>query len=325
MILSKTPVRITFFGGGSDYPCYFSKAKGKTLSLAINKYSYIAINRNLEVLNSKFILNYRQIEKVKKISLIKHPSIKACLNYKNIKDPIQINYFGDLPAKTGLGSSSSFTVGLLNCLKAIKKEKKSSFQIAKEAIYVEQKIIKERVGCQDQLTCGMGGLLHITYVKNKDFYIKKNFLEKEKIKKLCSYLMLFYTGIDRYSDNVLKEQIKRTKLGHNSEIIKDMVDMVDPAVDSLIKENYYDFGIMLDQSWNLKKKLSNSITNKKIDNYYSIGKKSGAIGGKLLGAGGGGFLMFFVPHKSQKLLLKNLRNLRNIRFSPDFLGTRIIK
>lgn len=325
MILSKTPVRITFFGGGSDYPSYFSKAQGKSLSLAINKYSYIAINRNLEILNSKFILNYRQIEKVKKISLIKHPSIKACLNYQNIKDPIQINYFGDLPAKTGLGSSSSFTVGLLNCLKEIKKEKKSSFQIAKEAIYVEQKIIKERVGCQDQLTCGMGGLLHITYDRNKDFHIKKDFLEKEKIKKLCSYLMLFYTGIDRYSDNILKEQIKRTKLGHNSEIIKDMVNMVDPAVDYLIKENYYNFGIMLDKSWNLKKKLSSFITNKKIDNYYSIGRKSGALGGKLLGAGGGGFLMFFVPHKSQKLLLKNLGNLRNIKFSPDFLGTRIIK
>jgi len=137
--------------------------------------------------------------------------------------------------------------------------------------------------------------------------------------------MLFYTGIDRFSDIILKEQIKRTKQGFNSEIIKDMVDMVDPAVDYLIKENYYDFGIMLDKSWNLKKKLSNFITSKKIDNYYTIGKKSGALGGKLLGAGGGGFLMFFVPHKSQKILLKNLRNLRNIKFSPDFLGTRIIK
>jgi D-glycero-alpha-D-manno-heptose-7-phosphate kinase len=326
MIISRTPVRITFLGGGTDYPNYFLKHGGQTLGMGINKYSYISVNKLED--NSKFLykLSYSKNENVKKIEEIKHPSVKACLKFLDIEN-VEIKYSGDLPAKSGLGSSSSFTVGLLNALYKFKGTQISQKELANNAIFVEQKIIGEQVGCQDQYTCSLGGLQSIKYYSDGKIETKPIELSNEKINDLNSYLMLFYTGIQRYSEDILGEQVKLTKEGKIDEYLsetKKLANKLDKNLNNKNLKNFNFVGELINEGWLLKKKFSNQITNKKIDLMYEKAKKAGAIGGKLLGAGGGGYMLLFVDPINQPSVDNALIEFKKINFKMDSLGSQII-
>jgi len=325
MIITRTPIRITFFGGGTDYPDYFNRKKGITLNLAINKYSYIVLNENKNNFNSNYILSYKKLEKTNNIKKIKHFCIKSCLKYFNIKKFIEIHYISDIPAKTGLGSSSSFTVGLIRALSSLKKLKLNNFQIAKKAIFIEQVLNGERVGCQDQISCAMGGLGLTKYSKKKIIH-KKIKINSKRLDKLISNLLIFYTGKTRFAEKILKEQTYRNKLGKNDNFLDEIKKITNKALNVLQDErsDLKKFGQLLHQTWLLKKKLSSKVSNKFIDKYYRIAIDSGAIGGKVLGAGSGGFLMFYVPKNKQTNVIKNLSSLKLIQYGKDDLGTQVI-
>jgi D-glycero-alpha-D-manno-heptose-7-phosphate kinase len=325
IIATKTPIRITFFGGSTDYPNYFLKNNGHTLGMSIDKYSYIFLKKNFGKINNKFLLSYRKIEKTDKISNIKHISIKSCLNFLKIKKSVEIHYASDLPAKTGLGSSSSFTVGLLKALYCMKNIRINNFNLAKKAIFVEQKLNKEKVGCQDQITCAVGGLCEIIYT-SKGIFFKKLKIKKKRLNQLISRLMLFYTGKKRESENVLLEQTKRTNKGLNHEYLKKIKSLVPKAISILKndKSNINEFGRLMHVNWQEKKKLSSKISDSKIDKIYNTAIQSGALGGKIIGAGAGGFLLFFVPLSKQNTIKRKLRKFENVKFKADFDGSKII-
>ena len=323
MIITKTPIRITFLGGGSDYPEYYKKYIGQTLGLAINKYSTISIS-DLPVFSDCAIeLSYRNIERVKNLHELTHPSVRECLKFMGIKGGIQIHYTGDLPARTGLGSSSSFTVGLLHALHKLKGENVDHMQLADEAIYVEQNLIKERVGCQDQYTCAYGGLLHLQYGLGDKIEVMQSPIDRETIEKLLENFVLLYTGIQRYADDVLEEQSINTKSGIIDSHISAVAEMVPKGISALKNKDFDSFGLLLDQAWELKKKFSSAITNPIIDDIYNVAKKCGSLGGKLLGAGGGGFFLIYINPKLREKLLNELSQYHVVDIKGDFNGSHI--
>lgn len=324
MIISRTPVRITFLGGGTDYPNYYLKYGGETLGMAINKYSFISVNKLDKTSDYAYKISYRKNESTNSLEEIEHPSVRACLNFLKIKN-IEIKYSGSLPARTGLGSSSSFTVGLLNALYRLKGVKITPKKLAEDAIYIEQQLIGEMVGCQDQYTCSIGGLQNIKYFRDGKVKIEPLDIKSETISSLNSKLMLFYTGIERFSEEILDEQVKNTIDGKINDYLNQTKFLLREMLKKFTLDENLDFvGEFLDQGWNLKKKFSNSITNNMIDNMYSMAKDSGAIGGKLLGAGGGGFMLFYVPIEKQDSVKNVLHSYKYINFEIDPLGSQII-
>lgn len=325
MIITKTPVRTSFLGGGTDYPEYFREYGGQTLGAAINKYSYIIVNPMQDLFDYNIRLSYSKMELVKQADELKHPSVRACLKFLNIERNVEIHYLGDLPARTGLGSSSSFTVGLLHALHALKGEMVSRQQLAEEAVYVEQEIIKERVGVQDQYTCAHGGLVNLRF--SQDGYIKvcPVPLRDERMRDFQNHLMLFYTGISRLAHDVLDEQIERTKQGAITKDLSHLSALVDEGIKTLSSEEPIPvFGELLHQAWETKRKLSQKISNPEIDGIYERARKAGAIGGKLLGAGGGGFLLFVVPPEKRKDVVNELNELKEVSFAFDHIGSSLL-
>lgn len=327
MIISKTPVRISLFGGGTDYPEYFNFHDGCVLNFAIQYYSYVTLRALHKINKNNYFLSYKNIESIPSLNQIQHPSIKNCLKYLNLKDPIQIHYSGDLPAKSGLGSSSSFTVGLLNALYEYKRKKISKKTLAKDAIYVERELIKERVGFQDQIICSYGGIKEIKFTKNNIFKVKDINLKYKNISKLESSIMLVYTNTERYADKILKEQIQNTKKKLINSQLEELKAITKEAI-NLIEKNFNldEIAFLLNESWKLKKNLSNKITTSSIDKLYKFCLSKGAKGGKLLGAGGGGFLLIIGEKNILINLSKILKNKNIYSFFPklDLLGTRII-
>lgn len=326
MIFSKTPVRITFFGGGSDYPSYYLRHGGETLGMAINKYSMISVGKLEKFSDYKIQLSYRDIEKVNTIDDLKHPSARECLRYVGIVDDLQIHYSGDLPARTGLGSSSSFTVGLLNALYTFKGQQLSKEELAKKAIYVEQNLIGERVGCQDQLTCSLGGIVNLHYEKSGLIYQEKLQISDQRIAELTGNLLLVYTGILRYANDILEEQMINISKGL---IDSDLTELAELAIQGkkvlTSNKSLNSFGELLHEGWQKKKKLSTLISNASIDELYEIARKNGAIGGKLLGAGGGGFFLIYAEEKDHRRILNAIGVQQSIDFCPDMVGTRSFK
>lgn len=324
MIISKTPIRLTLFGGGTDYPIFFNKYGGETLSFAINKYSYILVKENNYYTDYKYFLSYKNIEKIDKISDIDHPSIRETLNYLKINRALEIHYTGDIPAKTGLGSSSSFTVGLLKSLYGLNKKKINNLEIAKKAIFIEQNLIKENVGCQDQFTTALGGVLNIKYNKNR-FLINKIKLTKDDTHQLEKSIILFFTGIERNSSKSLRQQIKKTSLGKNTQNLIEIKNQVFEAKN--IMKNNIDIkllGELLNENWEIKKKLSENITNSSINEIYMQALSCGIYGGKLVGAGAGGFLMFLCSESVKTKLKKKFYKLKYIEIKIEYNGSRII-
>jgi D-glycero-alpha-D-manno-heptose-7-phosphate kinase len=327
MIISRTPVRISFFGGGTDYPAFYDRYDGAVLGTTINKYTYVSINTLSEFFEHNIRVGYSKTELVKTIDEIIHPSVKHCLKHHNLNKNLDIHIFSDLPAKTGLGSSSSFTVAFLNALYALKGKRISKQKLAEEACFIEQKLIMENVGSQDQFHAAFGGFNVINFTKTKIF-TKPIIISIEKIKILEDNLMIFYTGLTRFASDVVKEQIEKTKMKNNDEYLLKMKNMVFEAEDILSNSDknsfVKDFGNLLHESWELKKKLSSKISNSIIDAAYNKAIKAGAYGGKLCGAGSGGFLAIFAPLEKQNDIREELKDFLEVSFKFENEGSTII-
>lgn len=322
MIISRTPLRISFFGGGTDYPVWYRENKGAVLGTTINKYCYITCRYLPPFFDHKYRIVYSLIENVNELSEIKHPSVKGCLKFMNIKEGVAVHYDGDLPARSGLGSSSSFTVGLLNTLYALKGKISTKRQLALNAIYVEQEVMKENVGSQDQVLASFGGFNRIEFGGDHHVSIKQVTISGEKIEQLNSHMMLFFTGFSRLASEIAHEQIKNMHKKRNE--LKCIYQMVDEAMDILNQDKIKPFGKLLHEAWMVKKNLSSKISFPHIDDIYNTARRAGAIGGKLLGAGGGGFILFFVEPEKQAKVREKLKNLLYVPFRFEDLGSQII-
>ncbi len=325
MIISRTPHRISFFGGGTDYPHYYLKYGGKVLGTTIDKYSYLNVRKLPPFFNHKHRIVYSLQENVNYIHEIKHPSVRETLKYLDIKYGVSIHHDGDIPARSGMGSSSAFTTGLLLSLLELEEKKISKKDLMFKTIDIEQNYIKENVGSQDQAFAAYGGLNIIEFKNNGKIIVDPIMLPCERLKEFESSIMLFYTGISRTASTIAEEQIKNKE----KNIIKlNMIkELVDKAYNILVSENNKldEFGKLLNNTWELKKKLSTKITNNNIDDIYKKAIKAGALGGKLLGAGGGGFIMFYVIKENQSKIIKELKDLLYVPFKFEYEGSTIIK
>ena len=325
MIISRTPLRISFFGGGTDYPAFYGEYGGAVLSTSINKYSYVICRYLPPFFDYKYRIRYTEREETTSISQIRHPSVRECLNFVNLDDHgIEIQHNADLPAMAGLGSSSAFTVGLLNSLYALKGQLTTKRQLALEAIHLEQDIIKENVGSQDQTAAAFGGFSRIEFGGRRKIWVQPIILEQSKIDFLQSHLMLFFTGFPRNASEIAEEQIKKTP--EKTKELKAMMKMVDAAVKILNRnqDGYEDFGRLMDESWKLKRSLTDRITSPQIDEIYEAAKGAGALGGKLLGAGGGGFMLLFARPEIQHKIREKLNKLLYVPFQFHDLGSQIV-
>jgi len=327
VIISRTPVRISFFGGGTDYKEYFERKNGAVLGTTIDKYTYISVNRLSDFFEYKIRVGYSRAELVNDVNQILHPSVRETLKFMKSNGNLDIHIFADLPAKTGLGSSSSFTVGFLNALYALEGKIISKQQLAEEAIYIEQQRIKENVGCQDQVHAAFGGLNVIEFGKS-GLSVRPVVISNEKYEFLDKSLMVFYTGITRYATEILAEQIENTKTCSKDDYLQRMHRMVYEAEEIIssneCREMVEKLGRLLDESWKLKKCLSRMISNDVIDDLYGKAIAAGAYGGKLAGAGGGGFLFLLAPMERQQAIREALHGLMQVDFGFESEGSKII-
>ena len=324
MIICKTPFRISFFGGGTDYPAWIRDHGGAVLGTTIDKYTYITCRYLPSFFDHKYRIVYSQMENVKSIDDIVHPSVRECIRFSGVQTGLEIHHDSDLPARSGLGSSSAFTVGLLNCLNSLKGESISINTLAKDAIHVEQDLIGENVGCQDQVHAAYGGFNLIEFIKNGNFKVNPMIIKNETIHAIQDHCLLFFTGISRFASMIAKDQIENIPKKTNE--LFEMMSMVNTAKNILEskKVDIDDFGLLLHENWKIKRFLSNSITNDKIDEIYSLGRKAGALGGKLLGAGSGGFILFFAKPTSHIRIKKTLKSLLHVPFKFEKNGTNVI-
>lgn len=325
ILISQTPFRISFLGGGTDYPDYFRRHGGATLAASINRYTIITVQPLTQFAEDRVRVHYSRVESVQRLDEIQHPSARECLRFMGIDGGVEIHYVSDLPARTGLGSSSSATVGLLQALHAYKGEMVSREQIATEAVHVEQNLIKERVGSQDQYACALGGLQHLEFRKDGTVRPHPVTLSSERLNALESRLMLFYTGIQRQAHEVLDEQIQKTQAGTVQQELGGLKALAEQGLQALAgNQDLREFGALLHDGWMLKKKLSSKISSTWIDGAYDRARKAGAVGGKLLGAGGGGFLLLFVEPELRSQVRSALSDLREAEFKFDNTGTQVI-
>lgn len=326
-IISRTPVRISFFGGGTDYPAYYSRHPGAALGTTIDKYTYVSLNTLSDFFEYKLRISYSKIELVTALEEIQHPSVKGCFQHKGIFPLMDIHVSSDLPAKTGLGSSSSFTVGFLNALYAMQGKKVSRQHLAEEACYVEQKVIGERVGSQDQFHAAFGGM-NVFEFNAEEIKVRPLIISRNKKQILQDHLMVFYTGITRFANDVVKEQIDKTTNRDNDSYLSRMFDMVFEAEEIISSAPEHEFmhllGKLLNEGWHLKKHLSSKISSPFIDTLYELALDQGAYGGKLCGAGSGGFLALFAPPAVQPAIRLALKDLLEVQFGFENEGSTII-
>lgn len=323
MVISRTPFRISFFGGGTDYPAWCNQNRGAVLATTINKYCYISCRYLPPFFEHKSRIIYSKMEQVKRISEIQHPAVRACLKFMKIKEGIEIHHDGDLPARTGLGSSSSFTVGLLNAFYALQGVMVSKMELAQKAILIEQEMLKENVGSQDQISAAFGGFNIIEFKGEKKFEVKPVTINGKRLRQLQDHLMLFFTGLSRSASEIAGEQIKMIPRRKNE--LKMMYDMVWKSLDILRgNQDVSEFGKLLHANWQLKRRLTDKISTEKIDNIYTTAIRAGALGGKLLGAGGGGFILFFARPKVQPRIKSSLKRLLYVPFRFENGGSQII-
>jgi D-glycero-alpha-D-manno-heptose-7-phosphate kinase len=307
MIITRTPLRISFAGGGTDIPSFYKKnTYGCVLSSAINKYIYVTVKSHSDIYSEKIRLNYSETENVNNIEKIKNPIIKACLKYMNIDENIYISTVADAPGSSGLGSSSTFCVGLLNALYAYKGKFVNRNKLAEEAAHIEINILKRPIGKQDHYAAAFGSINLYKFYENENVSIMPVDENSRNVKMIFNNLCTFYTGINRDASNILKSQ-KTRHLINNESLLQ--IRNQSNELFQLIKKDKFSlkkFGEFLEKGWEIKKSLSNQISNKFINNAYDIAKKEGAYGGKLSGAGGGGFLSFVVKKKNMKKIIKKL-------------------
>lgn len=322
MIISKTPYRISFFGGGTDFPDYYNNHDGCVIGSTIDKYCYISLRKLPPFFKNKHRIVWSKIQLPNTINQIRHPSIKGILNYFKMKEGIEIHHIGDLPAFSGIGSSSSFSVGLINALLTLRDKKLDKKELGKLSLYIEHYILKEHVGSQDQIWASHGGMNIINFNK-KEIRLNKIKIKEERKKKLSSNLILFFTGKSRFSGKI--EQKKISKIDKNLKTLDEMKKYVF-FCKKILEENssLVEFGDLLNDYWNLKKKLLNNISNDQIDEIYKEAMISGARGGKIIGAGGGGFILFYAKPEIQKKLIHKFSKLIPVNFNFSEEGSKII-
>ena len=305
MIITKTPLRVSFFGGGSDIPQFYNNNRGLVISTTIDRPIYIAVN-GTRTAHTKVV--YSEIEIVDHSSQLKHDRVREILQYYGIDNHIEIASFSDIPTKgTGLGSSSTFTVGLLKAILEMSKTQYNNYELAELACHIEIEKCNQPIGKQDQYAAAFGGFNAITFEGNDATVIPIK-ITTDTASRLNDNLICFNTGITRQASSILEDQVKGLKDVVNVDNTAYMVDMAEDAFKFLIKGQLDDFGSLLGDSWDIKKKLSNNISNSTIDEMYGKAMKAGALGGKILGAGGGGYLLMYVPLKSQARVIKALSN-----------------
>jgi D-glycero-alpha-D-manno-heptose-7-phosphate kinase len=323
VIISRTPLRISFLGGGTDYPEFFNEHGGEVLTTAIDKFVYITVTPLTDFFNHKLRISYSKTELVERLEDVQHRAFRECLRYAGISSHVEVTNVADLPARTGLGSSASFVVALLHALHTYKCKAVPNEQLAYEAIEVEKDILKETVGCQDQAIAAVGGFQHIQFHSRKDIRWQPVILHPERRQLLDDSLMMFFTGIERSASEVAGEQISRSEI--NVPFLKDMKSLVREGMSSLQSTRpLSDFGRILHESWVLKKSLSDKIASPIIDDIYERGIKAGAVGGKLLGAGAGGFMLFLVEDHKKAAVRSALSHLREVPFNFEPTGSQII-
>jgi len=323
MIISKTPMRMSFVGGGSDLASFYHKHGGAVVSTAIDKYMYITVNRKFD---SGIRASYAQTEEVEAAHQVKHPLIRAGLGLVGIEGGIEIASMADIPSKgTGLGSSSSFTVGLLHALYGFKNHYVSNEQLASEACHIEIDICGDPIGKQDQYAAAYGGLNYIRFHPDDSVSVDPIICDGKTLQNLQDHILVFFTGRSRGAGEILAEQTKKSK--DDKRVQKTLVRMVALAEDlkrELEHDNLAAFGEILHENWELKKTLVEGISDSELDDWYETGRRAGALGGKLLGAGRGGFMMFFAPPERHAAIAHALPGLREIKFGFDANGSQII-
>ncbi|HLY74275.1 MAG TPA: kinase [Planctomycetota bacterium] len=323
MIISRTPFRISFFGGGTDYPAWYREHGGAVLATSINKYCYISVRHLPPFFDYKSRILYSRIELVKSIDEIQHPSVRAALKFLKIDDGVEIHHDGDLPARTGLGLSSTFTVGLLHALHALRSRMVTKMQLAREAIHIEHDVLSESVGAQDQVITAHGGLNRIDFFPNDDFSLSPIILRRDRLVSFQNHCMLVFTGFVRTASEIAAEQIRRTP--ENKPSLTQMYQMVAAATDILKGDgDIGDFGRLLHENWLLKRSLSSRVSTSDIDSIYEAGRNAGALGGKVLGAGGGGFFLFFARPEEHAKIRAKLDRFLHVPFRFETLGSQII-
>jgi D-glycero-alpha-D-manno-heptose-7-phosphate kinase len=324
MLISRAPVRISFFGGGTDYPEYFLQHGGSVLATAIDKFSYVTASPFLSHLFDYSVrVSYRKVELVKTISEMEHRVFRECLKFCNLEKDIELHNVADLPAFTGLGSSSAFTVSLLHALHSFKGEFVRPIDLAYEAIYVERHLVQDKVGCQDQLMAAMGGFNLVEFRTEEDIVVSRVAISPDRLAEFEAHIFIVFTGIKRKAANVVEKQLKR--VADNREVLKEMRKMVDKGWDILTSnQSLTAFGELLHQAWLAKRSLDVGISNAEIDEIYRLGIDAGALGGKLLGAGAGGFMLFFAPPEVHPKLQSVFINHQILSVKINAPGSQII-
>lgn len=323
MIITKTPFRMSFFGGGTDMEDYFRENQGAVLSTTFDKYCYVTVRHLPRFFDYSTELSYSKIERVTDVNDIQHPAVREAMKMLNMQE-IRMTYEADLPARSGLGTSSSFAVGLLNALYALEGKFADKKKLADEAIYLERVLCREAGGWQDQIAASYGGLNRINFDAN-GYEVLPIIISPERKKILNQNLMMFFTGFTRFSSDVQKANAS-SSVGDKNAMLREMYQLVDEAEKILVdkERNLDDFGKLLDETWKLKRQTGGAVSTDGIDCLYQRGIEAGALGGKLLGAGGGGFLVFYVQPDKREALAKAMGELMNIPFEFENGGTRVI-
>ncbi len=323
MVISRTPYRISFFGGGSDYPGWYRSHGGETLATSIDKYCHISCRKLPPFFEHRIRVVYSKVEYCQSLEEIQHPAVRESLRFLNCRDGLEIHHDGDLPARSGIGTSSSFVVGLLHALHAHAGRMPSKKQLAEESIHVEQTLIGETVGSQDQIMASYGGLNHLSFHTDGTFRVQPLTLSVDRSNELHSHLLLCYTGIQRVASEIAGSFVPT--LLEKEKIIRFMVSMVHEAMNIISCGNdMAEFGKLLHEAWMKKRDLSTKVTGDRIDALYDAGRSAGATGGKLLGAGGGGFMLFFAPPERHAAIMEKLSDFLWIPFHFETQGSHVI-
>jgi D-glycero-alpha-D-manno-heptose-7-phosphate kinase len=325
MIIVRSPLRVSFFGGGTDHPAWFNRPEpGAVLSTTINKYIYVQLRRLPAVFDFNYRIAWGLLEEVKTLNEIRHPVVREILRHYGADSGYEIIYNADLPSKTGLGSSSAFTVSLLHAYFGNLERLCSKPFVAREAMFVEQQLLKEAVGCQDQIAAAYGGLNRIDFYPGGDHRVTPLRVQAARRQELESSLMMFFTGFTRSAETI--EQKKIAKFADRTAELRTMYDMVNEGEQILVDPSrpLAEFGELLHHAWMEKRKLDDSVSNPTIDRHYEAARKAGALGGKLLGAGGGGFLLMYVPPERQPAVLEAMQGLAFVPFKMERDGTSVV-
>ncbi len=323
MVIVQTPLRISFFGGGTDYPVWFREHGGAVLATTIDKYIYTQCRLTNPYHEHKHRIIYSRVEDVDDINDIKHPAVREAYRFMGVTTGLELHHDSDIPARSGMGSSSSFTVGLLHALHTLGGQHVDKTRLAMEAIHVEQEMIKENVGSQDQVMAAFGGFNHVIFNRDGSFTPEPVTIKQARMRDLQNHMMLFFTGVQRVASDIASEQIKNTP--NRTVELRTIQQMVPEGLKLLTGTSpLTEFGKLLHEAWQMKRKLSSKITNNGIDEIYTAARSAGAVGGKLLGAGGGGFILFICPPERQAELKMRLNNLLHVKFDFENRGTNII-